>query len=180
MLRRFRPRLTFANVVSVIALFVALGGGAYAAFHLPKNSVRSKNIVNGQVKKPDLAGALKSTPTIHRVSSAGEPPFLNGWQNDGNDVAPAAFFRDREGIVHLQGVVTGGTSDFVFTLPPGYRPKVTDEFAALTVNAGPTRAINQLEVQDTGDVVLYDPVGLWASLSGVSFRCGPSGKNGCP
>src|SRR5947207_13614898 len=53
-LRRFRPRLTFANVISVIALFVALGGGAYAAFHLPRNSVRSRNIVNGQVKSADV------------------------------------------------------------------------------------------------------------------------------
>jgi len=31
MLSHFRPRLTFANVTSVIALFVALGGGAWAA-----------------------------------------------------------------------------------------------------------------------------------------------------
>ena len=31
MLARFRPRLTLANVISVIALFVALGGGALAA-----------------------------------------------------------------------------------------------------------------------------------------------------
>jgi hypothetical protein len=50
-----RPKLTFANVVSVIALFVALGSGAYAAFHLKRNSVKSRNIVNGQVKKNDLA-----------------------------------------------------------------------------------------------------------------------------
>jgi hypothetical protein len=31
MLSRLRPRLTFANVTSAIALFVALGGGAWAA-----------------------------------------------------------------------------------------------------------------------------------------------------
>ena len=30
-MKRIRPRLSFANVVSVLALFVALGGGAYAA-----------------------------------------------------------------------------------------------------------------------------------------------------
>ena len=36
---RFRPRLTFANVTSATALFVALGGGAYAATSLPANSV---------------------------------------------------------------------------------------------------------------------------------------------
>ena len=31
MLSRFHPRMTFSNVTSVIALFVALGGGAWAA-----------------------------------------------------------------------------------------------------------------------------------------------------
>ncbi len=49
---KFRQRLSFANVVSLIALFVALGGTAWA---LESNSVRSKHIVDGQVRTPDLA-----------------------------------------------------------------------------------------------------------------------------
>ena len=44
-----RPRLTFANVVACIALFVALGSGAYAATQLPKNSVGSKQIKKNAV-----------------------------------------------------------------------------------------------------------------------------------
>src|SRR3954454_4725200 len=52
---RIRQRLTFANVVSVIALFVALGGGAYAVTVAKKNSVVSKSIKNGQVRKADIA-----------------------------------------------------------------------------------------------------------------------------
>jgi hypothetical protein len=55
MLRRFRPRLTYANVVASIALFVALGGSSYAAVQLSKNDVRSKHIKNGQVKRADLS-----------------------------------------------------------------------------------------------------------------------------
>jgi hypothetical protein len=181
-LRRFRARLTFANVVSVIALFVALGGGAYAAFHLPKNSVRSKNIVNGQVKKPDLAASLKSPPTIHNVTSGA---FENGWHNYAPDNTQTGFFRDREGVVHLRGSVAPQTSNSggaepIFTLPPGYRPAKLEEFAALTVNTGPTHAINQVEVQDDGVIQPIDDVGIWLSLSGITFRCGPSGKNGCP
>jgi hypothetical protein len=54
-MNRIRPRLTFANVVSAIALFVALGGGAYAVSIAKKNSVTSKSIKNGQVKGKDLA-----------------------------------------------------------------------------------------------------------------------------
>jgi hypothetical protein len=52
-MRKLRPRLSFANVISLIALFVALGGGAYAVT-LAKNSVKSKQIKNGQVKNADL------------------------------------------------------------------------------------------------------------------------------
>jgi len=47
-----RNRLTFANVMSVLALFVALGGSAYA---LKKNSVTSKQLKDNGVKNVDLA-----------------------------------------------------------------------------------------------------------------------------
>lgn len=53
-MRRIHGHLTYANVMATIAVFLVLGGGAYAAFQLPRNSVRSNNIVNGQVKSQDL------------------------------------------------------------------------------------------------------------------------------
>jgi hypothetical protein len=46
---RFRPRLTYANVVSTICLFVLLGGGAYAATELPANSVGTKQLKKNAV-----------------------------------------------------------------------------------------------------------------------------------
>lgn len=49
-----RPRLSYANVTSTLALMVALGGTSYAAIHLPKNSVGSKQIKNGAVRSSDL------------------------------------------------------------------------------------------------------------------------------
>jgi hypothetical protein len=45
--------LTFANVVSVIALFVALGGGAYA-LSIPNNSVGPKHLKKNAVTGPKL------------------------------------------------------------------------------------------------------------------------------
>jgi hypothetical protein len=44
MLGTLRSRLTYANIVASIALFVALGGGAYAAATLPARSVGAKQI----------------------------------------------------------------------------------------------------------------------------------------
>jgi hypothetical protein len=49
MLSKFRSRLTYANVMATIAVFLALGGGAYAAFKVPKNSVGTKQIKDGAV-----------------------------------------------------------------------------------------------------------------------------------
>ena len=47
-------RLRYSNVMSTIAVFIALGGASYAATQLPKNSVGTKQIKNGQVKHADL------------------------------------------------------------------------------------------------------------------------------
>ena len=50
-----RPRLTYANVVSSLALFVALGGVSYAATSLPGGSVGPKQIRAEAVSTAKLA-----------------------------------------------------------------------------------------------------------------------------
>jgi hypothetical protein len=61
MLRRVRARLTYANVVATLALFIAVGtGGAYAANTIGSSdiideSLLSQDIKNGEVKNADLA-----------------------------------------------------------------------------------------------------------------------------
>ena len=52
-LRGLRGRISYANVTATLALFVALGAGAYAAGLAP-NSVKSKHIKNNQVKGADV------------------------------------------------------------------------------------------------------------------------------
>jgi hypothetical protein len=55
-----RARLTFANVMSLIAVFIALSGIGYAAFKLPKNSVGPKQIRNGAVSEAKLSASAKA------------------------------------------------------------------------------------------------------------------------
>jgi hypothetical protein len=50
-----RKHITYANVVSTLCLFIVLGGGAFAATKLPKNSVTSNQIKNGAIKGSDIA-----------------------------------------------------------------------------------------------------------------------------
>jgi hypothetical protein len=54
-LTRARRRLSFANVTSAVALFVALGGTSYAAITLPRNSVGSAQLRTHAVKKSEVA-----------------------------------------------------------------------------------------------------------------------------
>jgi hypothetical protein len=58
-----RAKLTFANVMSVIAVFIALGGVGYAAVKLPKNSVGPKQIRNGAVNEAKLSASAKASLT---------------------------------------------------------------------------------------------------------------------
>src|SRR4051794_22188242 len=53
MRRRYGQRLTYANVTSSLALFLALGGTSYA-LTLPRNSVGSKQIRTGAVGTSEL------------------------------------------------------------------------------------------------------------------------------
>jgi hypothetical protein len=46
---RLRHKLTYANVMATVAVFIALGGASYAAVNLPKNSVGSRQIKTGAV-----------------------------------------------------------------------------------------------------------------------------------
>jgi hypothetical protein len=63
-MKRFRPRLTFANVIASLALFIALGGAAVAA-GLPKASVGKAQLKNGAVTAKALA---KKAVTSGKIS----------------------------------------------------------------------------------------------------------------
>jgi len=56
---RLRPKFSYANVMVTILAFIVLGGGAYAATQLPRNSVGSKQIRKGSIKPSDLSAKAK-------------------------------------------------------------------------------------------------------------------------
>jgi hypothetical protein len=169
-LKKASKRLTYANVVSSICLFLLLSGvTAFAAVQLDKNSVGSKqlkknSVTGAKVKNHSLTGkdiklsklgtvplanhavsadtasALTPLEAIHLVGAPGEPPFLSGSVNassvkGGAGLSPVGFYKDHEGIVHLEGVAKAGTPGSgvatIFNLPPGFRPQ-----AGLNIFAG--------------------------------------------
>jgi hypothetical protein len=71
-MKRFRPRLTYANVIASLALFVALGGSALAA-GLAKNSVGPTQLKKGAVQASKLAKqAVTSGKIAPKAVTAGK------------------------------------------------------------------------------------------------------------
>lgn len=56
MRRRLRPRLTYANVVASLALFLALGGSAYAVGQINGKSVVNRSITGKKLKADTVTG----------------------------------------------------------------------------------------------------------------------------
>jgi hypothetical protein len=78
-----RPRLSYANVIATLALFLALGGVSYAAVVVPKNSVgteqlKKNSVATGKVKDGAITGpkidlsSLGTVPSASRADTAGK------------------------------------------------------------------------------------------------------------
>jgi hypothetical protein len=68
---KLRGKLTYANVIATLALFIAVGGAsAFAASHLAKNSVGTKQLKNGAV----TAAKVKSGSLLASNFKAGQLP----------------------------------------------------------------------------------------------------------
>jgi len=66
-----RERLSSAHVISLIALFVALGGGAYAATIAPKDSVNSNSVVDETLLGRDVKNGKLSGKDLKDQSVMG-------------------------------------------------------------------------------------------------------------
>jgi hypothetical protein len=63
--------LNYANVMATIAVFIALGGGAYAALRVPANSVGSKQLKNGAVTAHKIKNGVVSGVKVKAASLTG-------------------------------------------------------------------------------------------------------------
>lgn len=130
-----RPKLTYANVVATLALFIALGGASYAALKLPKNSVGAKQLkknavatakiknaaVNGaKVKDDSLTGkdidesSLGAVPSANQASSADTAGSANTLQGTG----PDGFVNGRGAVfVARRDLESGETHIPLFEIP---------------------------------------------------------------
>lgn len=93
-MQKLRDRITYANVVATLALFIALGGVSYAAVNLPKNSVGAKQLKknsvnsakvrNGSLTLSDFKGSqrkkLRGPTGATGATGAPGAPGVSGWE----------------------------------------------------------------------------------------------------
>jgi hypothetical protein len=85
---RLRPKLSYANVISTLALFVALGGSSYAALRIGSrqiadNSIRSVDVRNHSltrrdIKRNTLDGSTIAESRLGKVPQAHDADRLGG------------------------------------------------------------------------------------------------------
>lgn len=133
---------------------------------------------NNPGSKLDIAGNLNVSGNItvggtlnYTGSFTNENPIsltlLNNWVNYGPGFTNATYYKDRTGVVHLEGLIKSGTTGIIANLPAGYRPSGSLLFIAVNGYG----AFARIDVTADGNVVVSDPYTTgYLSLSGITFR----------
>jgi hypothetical protein len=75
MLAKLRARLTYANVMATIAVFVALGGSSYAAITITGKNVKNRSLTGRDIKKNSLTSAeVRDQTLLAKDFEAGQLP----------------------------------------------------------------------------------------------------------
>ena len=100
------------------------------------------------------------------------PYFLNGWKNYEDIYEKAEIFKNKDGLVTINGLITGDFSKIMFRLPEGWKPQKQLIFTIMSQNNIPKR----LDINSNGELYLnkdgllgYGTGNGWVSLSGISF-----------
>ena len=157
MLDRLRSRLTYANVTATIALFLALGGGAYAASQLPANSVGT-----AQIKDHSIRGVDVNKPNLGSVPQAANAAKLGG-------NLPGAFVKKTD---FAGGALSGPFSNLSLDQNTVGSDQVVDDSlsqADIGDYAHVTRSLNDFDSDATPVTTTLE--------TGVTAKCNLSGSN---
>lgn len=96
----------------------------------------------------------------------------NGWYDVLDEKSPLRFFKDLQGVVHIQGRIKGGTAKWgtvIFNLPKGYRPKYLT-YGHVSLN---NYEIAHVRIETSGDVRCSggteEEWTKWACFDGITF-----------
>lgn len=178
MLKRLSEKLSYANIIATLALFIGLGGASYAAVTLPANSVGAKQLQPNAVAPGNLAfplgtvGLTNNTPEELKGICCGgcavPPPLVpaHGGPTPGREVA-VTF--PRAGDLVISAIVGLTDESAVQTPVPIMLELIIDRQRALVD-----------EVTVTGGQVTQVPIQTVRKLSAGKHTAGIAVRaNGC-
>ena len=99
------------------------------------------------------------------INQARPLTYINGWSNYGSPYPVGSYWRDEQNVVHLSGLITGGSSGTIaFSLPVEYRPP-TGTLQFSTVANG---VFGQIAINISGEVTITGASNV--SLDGITFK----------
>ena len=78
MIEAIRRRLTYANVMATLAVFIALGGSSYAALTITGRSVKNGSLTSRDIRRDTLGGSRIKESRLGTVRRARNADRLNG------------------------------------------------------------------------------------------------------
>lgn len=79
MLRVLRDKITYANVMATLAVFIALGGSSYAALKITGAQVRNHSLTGKDIKRNSLRGRQIKESSLSAVRRAHNAARLGGF-----------------------------------------------------------------------------------------------------
>ncbi|MBL7723604.1 MAG: hypothetical protein JNK27_05620 [Chitinophagaceae bacterium] len=135
--------------------------------------VSDSALLNGNAKVTGYTNLQDTVYIVKQIKQDTEtaPVLQNSWINYGLGFADAKYYKDKEGVVHLKGLIKNGTitsNTILFTLPAGYRPSTSGQLIFSVDNA---TGIGRVDVKANGDVVVVTATtNAFLNLTGISFR----------
>lgn len=184
---RMRGKLTYANTMATIAVFIALGGAGYAAVKLPKNSVGTKQIKKeavstAKIKNGAVTGSKVNLATFGTIPNAAHATIAdnathaNAATTAGGAPPTGTAGGDLTGTypkptIAAKAVGTSKLADASVTTPKLATGAVTSSnLGAAAVDAASLGNITQVTETYTGTGIIHSP----SNLNELEVQC-PAG-----
>jgi hypothetical protein len=167
-----RRHLSYANVMATVAVFLALGGSAYA-LSLGKNSVKSRNIAKGAVKTADIANKAVSRA---KLREGAVPGFALANGSVGADQLSDIVVRSKEVPVPDASIARTGPASCqknerpvgggAFANPGAYQASIVGSYPLVASNipgSGPPGKF------DGWEAMVLNPAGDVTAVTGIAY-----------
>ena len=178
------PGISFARTSNKGTPEIRSGVDNGLIFDGGRSSIEFENLDDGAVKINGSLAVFSKDDPINPIFSVnaktGEivgfklgdvmhPVLQNGWRDYANGWAPAGYWKDQFGVVHVRGLIERGNTTpgtLIFNLPEEYRPQYGEHF---TVRTSGDHS-GDVYVLPNGNVMIDTSIYGWLDFAGIAFR----------